>query len=139
MTKSATAQFLAAAIDHSGLTQREIARRIGLAKPNVISMMKNGETKVPIDRIPALAKACDADPKDFLRVAMTEYHPEMWDVLYIVFDPKLTDPKIDLLRMLKQADPKGEIAWKKPDAQVLVVMFRYILNWMQYTSDRKSK
>ncbi len=80
MTKSPTAQFLADAIENSGLTQREIAGRTGFEKPSIISMMKTGETKVPIDRIPALAVASKADPREFLRVAMREYHPEMWEI-----------------------------------------------------------
>ncbi|NDR55838.1 helix-turn-helix transcriptional regulator [Pseudoruegeria sp. M32A2M] len=79
------------AIETSGLTQREIAQRAGFPKPNVLSMMKTGETKVPIERIPALAEACDVDPIDFARIAMLEYHPEIWGTLNLVFDPKLTN------------------------------------------------
>ena len=57
----------------------------------MISMMKLGETKAPIERIPALAEARGADAQDFLRIAMLEYRPEMWGVLNVVFDPKLSD------------------------------------------------
>ncbi|SDK82986.1 helix-turn-helix domain-containing protein [Aliiruegeria lutimaris] len=101
MTKSPTAAFLTTAIEHSGLTQREIAQRAGFAKPNVLSMMKSGETKVPIERIPALAEACDADPVDFARIALLEYYPEIWGTLNLVFDPKLTDRDILVLQILR--------------------------------------
>ncbi|SDL66890.1 hypothetical protein [Aliiruegeria lutimaris] len=68
-------------------------------------MMKTGETKLPIERIPALAEACDADPIDFARIAVLEYDPEIWGTLNLVFDPKLTDRDISVLRILRQADP----------------------------------
>ena len=35
-------------------TQREIATEIGYDKPNMISMFKTGEAKVPLCKIPAL-------------------------------------------------------------------------------------
>ena len=44
-------------------------------------MMKNGQTKVPLDRIPAFAAACRIHPVFFLRLALAEYHPEIWNVL----------------------------------------------------------
>ncbi|GGC10561.1 hypothetical protein GCM10011363_29060 [Marivita lacus] len=47
--------FLRNTIEQSHKTQKEIARDAGLAHPNVLSMMKTGECKVPIARIPALA------------------------------------------------------------------------------------
>ncbi len=48
MTLSPTAQMLARAIDESDLTQREIADRVGVNHPNVLSMMKQGLTRVPL-------------------------------------------------------------------------------------------
>jgi transcriptional regulator with XRE-family HTH domain len=78
---SPTAIYFTQAIDASGLTQREVARRAGFAKPNVISMMKHGGTKIPIARIPDLARALDVDPREFLATAMEEYQPEIWKVI----------------------------------------------------------
>ncbi|NDR56662.1 helix-turn-helix transcriptional regulator [Pseudoruegeria sp. M32A2M] len=139
MTKSPTAAFLTTAIEHSGLTQREIAQRAGYAKPNVLSMMKTGETKVPIERFPALAEVCDADPIDFARIAMLEYHPEIWGTLNLVFDPKLTDRDITVLRILRQADPNGELHWQRADKQFLFVMFQYLVGWMEHVAGITSK
>lgn len=75
------AEFLDQALAISGKTQREIAAEVGWAKPNVISMMKQGLTKVPLDKVPALAKACGVDPAVFVRIAMNEYMPEVWRVV----------------------------------------------------------
>ena len=43
-------------------TQAEIAKEAGFINPNMVAMIKQGATKLPIDRVPALAKALDSDP-----------------------------------------------------------------------------
>jgi predicted XRE-type DNA-binding protein len=78
---SPTAKFLSNAIESSCLSQRMIADRIGYPNPNVISMMKKGVTKVPINRIPQLAKVCGVDERAFLKIALSEYQPETWEVI----------------------------------------------------------
>lgn len=80
-TISKTAAFISRAIEFSGKSQREIAKEVGFPKPNIISMLKKGEMKLPLDRIPDLAKACHVDPTFVFRLAMEEYHPAIWEVL----------------------------------------------------------
>ncbi len=84
-----TARFLTSAIQASGLSQVEIAKRSGYQRPNVISMMKKGQCKVPIARIPALARACGADEWVFLETALKEYHPEVWGTIRHYLLPSL--------------------------------------------------
>lgn len=50
-------------------TQAEIAHEAGFLNPNVLSMMKSGANKVPLDRVPGLAKALEADPRLMFRLA----------------------------------------------------------------------
>ncbi len=80
-TTSPTARMIADAIEGSGKTQREIATEMGYEKSNVISMMKTGEMRMPVERIPSFARATGIDPQVLLRTAMLEYMPETWDVL----------------------------------------------------------
>ena len=80
-TTSPTARFLADAIEHSGKSQREISQELGFSKPNFVSMMKTGESGVPIDRIPDIARVCGVDERQFLVTALMEYHPRLWDTL----------------------------------------------------------
>lgn len=112
MSSSPTAELLASAINASNLTQREIASQVGFNKPNIISMMKNGDARVPINRIPALARILDLDPKDFLLVAMAEYHPEVHQALIQEFGLPLTETELKIVRMLREAkvqdDPNVE-------------------------------
>ena len=40
--------------------------------PNMVTMIKKGSTKLPIDRVPALAKALEFDPALLLRLALEQ-------------------------------------------------------------------
>jgi hypothetical protein len=42
--------------------QSEIAAEAGFANPNMITLLKQGANRVPLDRVPQLAKALDSDP-----------------------------------------------------------------------------
>jgi hypothetical protein len=84
---SALASFITRRIDElRGVkTQREIAAEAGFNRPNIISMFKSGETQVPLDRIPAFAKALEADPAHIFRLAMQDYWPELRAVVDGIF------------------------------------------------------
>jgi transcriptional regulator with XRE-family HTH domain len=81
--------FLRNAIEESPKTQREIARDAGFANANALSMMKTGECKVPISRIPALAEALEIDAGLFLKTALREYHSEIWMTIEEYMRPKI--------------------------------------------------
>ncbi|WP_040544680.1 helix-turn-helix transcriptional regulator [Salipiger bermudensis] len=81
MTTSPTARMIADAVEASGKTLREIATEMGLERGNVISMLKSGEMRMPIERIPAFAAATGIDPLALTRIAMSEYMPQTWNVL----------------------------------------------------------
>ena len=53
-------------------TQTEIAGVAGFVNPNMVTMIKKGATKLPIDRVPALAKALECDPALLLRLALEQ-------------------------------------------------------------------
>jgi hypothetical protein len=76
---SAIAVFLDQRIDalRGVKTQREIAAAAGYDRPNIISMFKRGETKIPLEKIPALAKAVEADAAHMFRLAMEAQWPEL--------------------------------------------------------------
>jgi hypothetical protein len=70
---SAVAKYIDKKIDElKGVkTQREIAAEIDYDKPNMISMFKRGEARVPLDKIPLLAKALGEQlPTPFLSAAL---------------------------------------------------------------------
>lgn len=52
--------------------QTEIAEEAGFINPNMLTMIKKGSTKLPVDRVPALAAALDCDPALLLRLALEQ-------------------------------------------------------------------
>lgn len=53
-------------------TQTQIASMAGFASPPMLAMIKNGTSKCPIDRVPALAEALETDPRHLLRLALLQ-------------------------------------------------------------------
>lgn len=80
-TKMTVAQFLTRKIDESGKTQREIATEIGYDAANVITMFKQGSTKLPLNTVGPIARALDVDPVFLLRLAFNEYFPETFEAV----------------------------------------------------------
>jgi transcriptional regulator with XRE-family HTH domain len=56
--------------------QSEIAREAGYKSPNMITMIKQGNAKVAIDRVPDLSKALDVDPALLLRLALAQFYTD---------------------------------------------------------------
>jgi transcriptional regulator with XRE-family HTH domain len=97
------AAYLHHLIDVSGKTQREIAKEVGFERQNMISMLKHGDTKVPLDKIPALARALDADPAHLLRLALEQYWPEWKKVINEIFGGVVSKNEITLLLAIRKA------------------------------------
>ena len=53
-------------------TQAEIAAEAGFANPNFMTFLKNGQNKIPLDRVPSLAKALEVDPAYLMRIALDQ-------------------------------------------------------------------
>lgn len=96
---SAIAKFLDKQIDSlKGVkTQREIADEIGYDKPNMISMFKRGETKVPLDKIPQLAKALGVDAGHLFRLALEQYWPDQAKLILGIFGRTATENEETIL------------------------------------------
>lgn len=52
--------------------QIDIAKEAGFVNPNVVSMLKSGATKLPLDRVLALAKALECDPRRLFLLAIQQ-------------------------------------------------------------------
>jgi predicted nucleic acid-binding OB-fold protein len=76
--KVSVAQYIEQQIALSSKSQKDIAAEIGYEKPNVLSMIKQGQTKLPVNKVGPLAKALGIDPVHLLRLVLAEYLPETW-------------------------------------------------------------
>ncbi|WP_377387786.1 helix-turn-helix domain-containing protein [Rhodobacter lacus] len=53
-------------------TQNEIAAEAGFPNANFISILKSGKSKLPLDRVPSLAKALEVDPAYLMRISLEQ-------------------------------------------------------------------
>ena len=53
-------------------TQSEIASEAGFVNWNMLAMIKLGTSKLPLDRVAALAKALECDPKQLFLLALEQ-------------------------------------------------------------------
>ena len=88
---SVLARFLDRRIDElRGVkTQREIADIAGFKRSNIISMFKSGETQLPLERIPAFARALQVDPAHLFRLAMQDRWPELSATIDEIFGRRM--------------------------------------------------
>lgn len=52
--------------------QVEIATAAGFPNTNMLSMIKSGKSRLPLDRVPALARALDCDMSRLFRLALAQ-------------------------------------------------------------------
>lgn len=115
ITPVTVAEFIADRLATIDKTQREVAEECGFETPNIITMFKQGKTKVPLDRIRTLAKALDVDPAHLLRLALQEYMPDTWSSIEeILHSTILTASELELVRKYRQVTGDS-------DAQAMVV------------------
>jgi hypothetical protein len=80
----------------------------GFKRPNFLSMMKDGTSKIPVSRVPALSRALNTDPKIFLRLVMEDYFPEEWKVIESTLGHIMTDNEVEIIDYIrKKSDEIG--------------------------------
>ena len=104
------AEYISWQINLCGKSQIEIAKESGFDKPNVITMIKQGKTKVPLNKIGSMAKALEIDPVFFFKLCVTEYMPDMMEIIAsITSQPVITQNEmgfIEVIRSSKVVNPK---------------------------------
>lgn len=105
------AEYLTAQIGLRGKSQLDIARECNFEKPNMITMIKQGKSKLPISRVGLMAKALGIDPMHLFMLAMSEYEPETWKVIQgsILKQPAVTANEMEIIEVVRGAnvvDPK---------------------------------
>ena len=119
------AEFIADKLAATDKTQRQIAEECGFESPNVITMFKQGLTKLPINRVGPLAKALDVDPAHLLRLVMNEYMPDTWQAVEdIMKSTILTANELALVRAFREVtgDSNAEATVIDRDAVLAIVL-----------------
>jgi len=105
MREVSLADYIRNEIDHSELSQKELAQMVGFKNPNIITMIKLGNSKLAINRIPKFAKALNLDPVLLLDRAYTEYDPETYAAIIEILGKPITAVERDILKLVNDLLP----------------------------------
>lgn len=98
------AEYIAAQIILCGKDQVQIAQECGFNKPNVITMIKQGKTKLPLERIGPVAKSLGVDPGFLFKLAVNEYMPTLMEAVEAIIDgPVLTHNEIEFIEVIRSS------------------------------------
>lgn len=98
------AEYIDWQVNLCGKSQKQIAEEAGFPKPNIITMFKQGSTKVPLEKIGKLAKALEVDPVHLLKMCLREYLPDTYAEIEKMFgQPILTQNELELLQVIRSA------------------------------------
>lgn len=103
--KPTVAQYLTAQIEASDLTNAEIAAALGYTqdRANMISMIRTGRSKLPINKIGAMAKVLKVDAAHLLRIVLSEYSPDTLAVLEEVLGAGMvTEGEAEVLSLFRK-------------------------------------
>ena len=65
-----------------GLSQRELAQKVGAEYYTFISQLEHGRGRIPPDRYLVWASALQVDPREFVRGLMSYYDPVTYDIVF---------------------------------------------------------
>jgi len=65
-----------------GLSQRELAQKVGAEYYTFISQLENGRGRIPPDRYLAWASALGVEPREFVRELMYYYDPMTYSIVF---------------------------------------------------------
>ena len=109
---SAIAKYISKQIDALAdiKSQRDIANEIGYQNANMVSMFKRGEAKVPLDKIPQLAKALRVDVAHLFRLGLEQYWPGLGDTIGLMLGRIATENEDEIFlakwrKATKNMDP----------------------------------
>lgn len=108
------AAFISQRIDELAedrVKQSDIAELVGFPKPNMITMIKQGKTKLPLEKVGLMARALRVDPKSLMQLAMREYSPATWTVISDIYgaDQALTSREKRLITQLRTHSAELEL------------------------------
>lgn len=119
------AQYVERLVNNSPKNQREISEEIGFKRPNILSMLKRGEAKVPLDKVHRIAVALGENPKRFALRVIEEYLPGLHDSLEEVLNgqPVLSENEIEIINTIRQANPNDPAITSEAQRQGLIDLF----------------
>lgn len=100
-TTSQVAQFISARLDETGQLQKDVAHKAGFGQPNIITMIKQGQTRLPLDKVGPMALALEVDPVSLMHMCLEEYYPTTWEAIVPFMERSITEDERALLVALR--------------------------------------
>ena len=108
-----------------GLSDHDLCIAVGFER-EVWKVIKTGAMKLPLTKVPALAKALELQPGPLLRTVMSESSPGLLQLISDVFEPLgLTDSEKRLIKHLRHLagdKPTGPLVLDGKGVIALVVV-----------------
>lgn len=85
-------------------SQAEIATEAGFGNANMMSMLKAGSVRLPLDRVPALALALETDPVHLFLLALEQLAGDTTAMAFQeIFGTVVTENELDWVRAVREA------------------------------------
>ena len=85
-------------------TQIAIATEAGFRVPNMLAMVKNGSAKLPLDRVPGLARALDCDAALLFRMAVEQLATDSTSLaIDQIFGAVITENEAAWIKAIREA------------------------------------
>ena len=75
-------RWLKASREAAGLTQAELAEKVGLRYYTFVSQVESGLGRLPIETQAVWAEALGLDPSEFAKTLLRYYEPELYRLLF---------------------------------------------------------
>ena len=107
-------------------TQADIAREAGFKNANFITMLKQGNAKLALDRVPALAEALETDPAQLMRLALEQtFGPKMMRVFTELLGEPATANEKEWLELIREGSANSDPAPTAMGASMIRLVLRH--------------
>ena len=90
-------------------SQRDIADIVGYKNQNMITMIKLGDAKLALDRVPLMAKALDVDATYLFRLAMEQFYtPEVTNDLLGIIGGSVSQNEAAILAVIRETSQNSD-------------------------------
>lgn len=106
------------------MSLEEIADETGLATVSLLSKIREGMIKVPLDRVPGLARALECDPRTLFLLALEQYFEK--DTLVTIkqiIGPGMSQNEVAWMEALRSASDNADPPLTTKRAMILRAMF----------------
>jgi hypothetical protein len=140
-SKTSVAHYIEQQIAISGISQKEMAGAMGYENPNVITMFKQGRTKLPITKVGPCAKALKVDPVHLLRLVLSEYMPDTYSAIEeLIGKTLISDSDQKLLKLVHEATGSYDLTLNSAEHRAkLTKVIREIVSEENPTTIRAKK